>query len=280
MSPLKTILITLEESLKPISGSSSLHEAEIIMQHLMHCSRSQLYSTLAFSEIDIEKRSAIDGIIKRRGTDEPLAYILGTKYFFSKEIFVDRDVLIPRPETEVLVEVVLKNETADFCVFADIGTGSGAIAAVLLATRSSWTAVATDLSRAALRVARRNAPQRIRFVCCDMLTAFGTRGTMFDFIVCNPPYISAAEMQTLDKSVVGFEPHTALCGGVDGLDFYKILSRDLKKILKPGGRMYCEIGCDQGAAVCEIFSSENWDAVTVRNDLAGRPRVVSARSQG
>jgi release factor glutamine methyltransferase len=280
MSPLKTILINLEESLKPVSGSCSLHEAEIIMQHLLHCSRSQLYSTLAFSEIDDEKRSAIDGIIKRRRTDEPLAYILGTKYFFSKEIFVDRNVLIPRPETEVLVEVVLKNETADFCVFADIGTGSGAIAAVLLAERSSWIAVATDLSRAALRVARRNTPERIRFVCCDMLTAFGTRGARFDFIVCNPPYISAAEMQALDNSVINFEPHTALCGGADGLNFYKTLSTDLKKVLKPGGRMYCEIGFDQGDSVRELFPSENWSAVTVSKDLAGRPRVVSARSQG
>jgi release factor glutamine methyltransferase len=280
MSPLKTILITLEESLKPISGSSSLHEAEIIIQHLLHCSRSQLYSTLAFSEIDDEKRSAIGGIITRRRTDEPLAYILGTQYFFSKEIFVDGNVLIPRPETEVLVDIVLNYETADFCAFADIGTGSGAIAAVLLSERSSWTAVATDISRAALRVARHNAPQRVRFVCCDMLTAFGTRSAGFDFIVCNPPYISAAEMQTLDKSVIDFEPHTALYGGSDGLNFYRVLSTELKKVLKPGGRLYCEIGFDQSAAVREIFSTENWNAVTVRNDLAGRPRVVSAQSQG
>jgi release factor glutamine methyltransferase len=280
MSPLKTILINLEESLKPISGSCSLHEAEIILQHVLQCTRSDLYINPAFLSILENKKNEIDAIVTRRRTDEPLAYILGTKHFFSKEIFVDRNVLIPRPETEVLVEVVLKNETADFCVFADIGTGSGAIAAVLLAARSSWIAVATDLSRAALRVARRNAPQRIRFVCCDMLTAFGTRGARFDFIVCNPPYISAAEMQELDKSVRDFEPRTALCGGADGLNFYKTLSTDLKKVLRPGGRMYCEIGFDQGDAVRELFPSENWSAVTVSKDLAGRPRVVSARSHG
>jgi release factor glutamine methyltransferase len=280
MNTIHTILSRIQDAITPVSGNSGLHEAETILQHVLQCTRSDLYINPAFISILENKKNEIDAIVTRRCTDEPLAYILGTKYFFSKEIFVDGNVLIPRPESEVLVDIVLKNETDGICKFADIGTGSGAIAAVLLSERSSWTAVATDLSLAALRVAQSNTPQRIRFICCDMFTAFGTSADGFDFIVCNPPYISASEMQVLDKSVIDFEPHSALYGGPDGLNFYRVLSTESKKVLKPGGRLYCEIGFDQGDSVRKLFLSENWSAITVRNDIAGRPRVVSARSQG
>jgi release factor glutamine methyltransferase len=276
MSSINNILTRIEQSLLPISGSCSLYEAETILKHVFQCSRSELYATLSASEMPAVKLSIIDGIIQRRLADEPLAYILGSIYFYSKEIFVTKDVLIPRPETEVLVETVLNREQNRNLFFSDIGTGSGAIAGILLAQRQSWKAVATDISRVALSVARRNSPDRTHFICCDMFTSFKAKTNSFDFLVCNPPYISRQEIVGLDKSVFLFEPHSALDGGTDGMDFYRVLATEAHKFLKPGGRIYCEIGCDQGAAVREIFSSEKWKSVTIRNDLTGRPRVVMA----
>jgi release factor glutamine methyltransferase len=276
MSPVTSILTHLEQVLQPISGSTSLHEAETILQFVLNCTRSDLYSSPAFSEIPDEMLLSVEAIIAKRLVDEPLPYILGSVYFFSKEILLTRDVLIPRPETEVLVETVLKREQSEELRFADIGTGSGAIAAVLLKERPQWYGLATDISLKALAIARRNVPGHISFACVDMIGAFRPGSERFDFMVSNPPYVSEAEMAQLDNSVIQFEPHSALYGGVDGMDFYRILAADAGNVLKPGGRIYCEIGCDQGAAVGDIFEFQGWSSVEVRNDLAGRPRVVAA----
>jgi release factor glutamine methyltransferase len=219
---------------------------------------------------------SVEGIIAKRLADDPLPYILGSVYFFSKDILLTRDVLIPRTETEVLVETVLKREHSEELSFADIGTGSGAIAAILLKERPQWYGLATDISRKALAVARQNVSGHISFACVDMFGAFKPGSERFDFIVSNPPYVSEAEMAHLDNSVIQFEPHSALYGGIDGMDFYRILAADAGNVLKPGGRMYCEIGCDQGAKVSDIFEFQGWSSVEVRNDLAGRPRVVTA----
>jgi release factor glutamine methyltransferase len=278
MPSIKNTLAHIQKALQKVSGQCSLYEAEIILQQLLGCSRSELYASPRFAEIPDEMLLSIGEIINRRLSDEPLAYIIGSVYFHSTEISVTRDVLIPRPETEVLVETVLKQEQNRNLFFADIGTGSGAIAAVLLQKRQSWNAVATDISRQALAVAVRNVHDRAMLVCCDMFDALKFAAHRFDFIVCNPPYVSAKEMESLDKSVVSFEPHGALSDGNDGLDFYRVLARDAKKVLKDGGRMYCEIGCDQSKAVCEIFLSEKWDTVSIKNDLTGRPRVFTACS--
>jgi release factor glutamine methyltransferase len=143
MSRVKNSIHQLEKSLHKISGPCSLYEAETILQHVLRCSRSELYTTLISSEMSDEKRSTIDGILQRRLAEEPLAYILVSLYFYSKNILLTKDVLIPRPETEVLVETVLKQEHTGPVEFADICTGSGAIAAVLLAERPAWNAVAS-----------------------------------------------------------------------------------------------------------------------------------------
>jgi release factor glutamine methyltransferase len=276
MIAIKPILLQIQKNLEKVSGPTSLHEAETILQFVLNCSRSELYTSAAISEISGEILASIERITVRRRAGEPLTYILGSVYFYSKEIALTRDVLIPRPETEVLVETVLKHEQNGKLFFADIGTGSGAIAAVLCAERPSWTAIATDISFAALCVARRNVPEA-RFVRCDMLSALKTAGR-FGFLVCNPPYISQQEMAGLDTSVSSFEPGTALYGGVDGMDYYRVLASAARRILKPGGRIYCEIGCDQGASVCNMFLCEKWNSVTIHNDLTGRPRIVTAFS--
>jgi release factor glutamine methyltransferase len=278
MATTKSTLQRIEKALEKVCGRSSLFEAESILQDVLRCSRTELYTTFFPLQISADKTERINSIIRRRLEDEPLAYILGSVYFYSKEIVLTRDVLIPRPETEVLVETVLNQEHNETLFFADIGTGSGAIAAILLAQRPSWTAVATDISCAALGIARRNTAERTRFVCSDMLASFKPDARIFDFVVCNPPYISRKEMAELDKSVISFEPRTALFGGDDGMDFYRILAGGARNILKPGGRIFCEIGSDQAAPVCNMFLFENWHVVKVHNDLAGRTRVFTAHS--
>lgn len=276
MNSTKSILTGLAQSLEPVSGSGSLHEAEIVLEHVLDCSRSELYTALASFEMPDEMLLTIDCLVQRRLVGEPLAYVLGSVFFYSKEILVTKDVLIPRPETEILVDCILKQERKQDSRFADVCTGSGAIAAVLLKERPFWNAVATDISPAALAVARRNAPDRAGFVCSDMMNAFKSNVRAFDFLVSNPPYVSQEEIDGLDISVKEFEPLGALCGGRDGLDFYNVLAMEARSVLEPGGRIYCEIGCSQESAVRKIFSSKGWNNLRVQNDLANRPRVVTA----
>jgi release factor glutamine methyltransferase len=226
-----------------------------------------------------------------------LQYIFGKAYFYDREFFVNSDVLIPRPDTETLVETVLNNEKGDTAYFADIGTGSGIIPAILAAHRAGWAAVAVDISYEALRTAARNvssdpatgrssahvrtsatdrlssAPTNIILICCDMLSAVKPQN-QFDFIVSNPPYISSPEMKTLDESVINYEPHAALHGGEDGLDYYRMISGRAMMYLKEGGRIYLEIGHDQGESVPQIFREGGRRDIAVIKDLGGRDRVV------
>ncbi len=266
----------MERSLKPVSGEATRHEVETILQFVLKCSRSDLYTAAVAPQIPDEILLSINGIVSRRRTGEPLPYILGSVYFYSTEIIVTNEVLIPRSETEVLVERILQQEQNEKLFFADIGTGSGAISAVLLKERPLWHSLATDISPKALSVASRNVSERISFVCCDMIAAFSSSKRPFNFIVSNPPYISKKDISGLDKSVILFEPPEAIDGGNDGLDFYKILAGSAKNILSPGGRIYCEIGCDQGAAVRELFMSAFWKNISIFPDIAGRPRIVTA----
>ena len=186
-------------------------------------------------------------------------------------------VLIPRPDTEVLVEEVLGHEPLSPRRFFDCCTGSGCIAATLTEERESWHGVAADLSPAALCIAAKNCGPRVVLVCCDRLSALGGSGASgFDFIVANPPYIPAAVLPILDPSVRDFEPIMALDGGEDGLAFYRYLAEYAPKILKRGGRLYAEIGYDQGPAVEAILRDREWKAIHITKDLGGRDRVVRA----
>jgi release factor glutamine methyltransferase len=182
-------------------------------------------------------------------------------------------VLIPRPDTEVLVERVVADQPSSARCFLDLGTGSGAVAAALLHIRPLWQAVATDISLAALRTARRNLPERCGLVCADRLEALGQRAR-FDFMVTNPPYIASGE---LEESVRCFEPRLALDGGRDGLAFYRDLTADAGRCLAHEGMLYCEIGWNQREDVMALMWDRGWRDVVCTPDLAGRPRVVSAR---
>ncbi|MBN1129392.1 MAG: peptide chain release factor N(5)-glutamine methyltransferase [Chitinispirillaceae bacterium] len=268
-------LTTLREAFSSFAGEYALSEAERVLTYLLDCPRSQLYLSPA-AELPDEIAQALDGIIRRRSRDEPLAYILGSAYFFNREFVVDPSVLIPRADTEILVETVLKNESEKEVRFIDLGTGSGCIATILSSQNPSWRGVAIDHSPAAVSIARRNGKDGFSLLCCDRLTALRSAGT-FDFLVSNPPYIKSSAIGNLPKSVGTFEPLAALDGGIDGLDFYRYLAENAPLLLKSGGRIYCEIGYDQGETVPAIFTGRGWVAVNVTRDFGGHQRVMFAR---
>jgi release factor glutamine methyltransferase len=274
-----TLLRDISAKLSPSSGDLAQADAEAIIQQSLNISRTQLHTDTSIN-INDDDFSRIDAIVKRRLRGEPLQYIFGKTYFYDREFFVNSDVLIPRPDTETLVETVLNTEKGETAYFADIGTGSGIIPAILATHREGWKAIAVDISYKALRTASRNIfgddnhPNRnIILICCDMLNAIKPN-KQFDFIASNPPYISSSQMKTLGKSVISYEPHAALHGGEDGLDYYRMISRRVKMYLKDGGRIYLEIGYDQGESVPQIFWEGGWRDITVIKDLGGRDRVV------
>jgi|WetSurMetagenome_2_1015567.scaffolds.fasta_scaffold00008_73 release factor glutamine methyltransferase len=278
---LSALLRSLSQNLRPVAEGLSLSEAERILEHTLRCTRSELYLCPKRPIRDEEIRR-VDDVLLRRLTGTPLPYVLGVAHFFALDLAVTPDVLIPRPETEMLVETVLVHERASRRRFLDIGTGSGAIAAALTENRRDWTGIGVDCSRAALRIARMNCGKRdVRLLCCDMLSALKNipapaASSGFDFIVSNPPYVSADEMERLDESVRLFEPREALFGGAEGIDFYETLAAQGKNVLVKGGRLYCEIGATQSQKVTRLFGRRGWRNIGVFSDLAGRPRVVMA----
>lgn len=210
--------------------------------------------------------------IRRR----PVSQIIGKRAFWRHDFVVTGDTLDPRPETEALVEQALSEP---FKRMLDLGTGTGAIAVSILADRPASQGVATDLSEAALKVARINAERigvagRLTFLRSDWYEAVGGR---WDLIVSNPPYIAVEEMAALSPEVRDWEPHMALTDGGDGLTAYRAIAAGARAHLAPGGRLLVEIGPTQAAAVTEIFRRAGLDRVDVHPDLDGRDRVISAR---
>ncbi len=223
--------------------------------------------------------SEFDAYVARRTAREPFAYIVGRREFWSLDFEVTPDVLIPRPDSETLVEAALK---ACSCApprrIVDLGTGSGCL---LMALMSEWphaTGLAVDISPAALAVARRNADRlglssRIEFACCDFEAV---PGGPFDLAVSNPPYIPTDEIAGLQPDVASFEPKGALDGGTDGLEAYRSLARALPALLVPGGRALLEIGWTQAEQVRNILQKQGFEGFRVIKDLAGHDRIVEA----
>jgi len=217
----------------------------------------------------------------RRAAGEPAQYLTGTQEFFGLELRVTPAVLIPRPETEHLVEAALAwSETQRRPLrFLDIGTGSGAIAIAIAVNLPGVEIFAADISSAALDVARENAvrlgvSERIRFVESDLLSALGSADLPFDAILSNPPYIPSTDAATMQREVVGHEPHTALFAGMDGLDIYRRLIPAAYAALRPGGLLALEIGFGQREALVELL--DGWDNVRFVDDYAAIPRVALA----
>ncbi len=224
--------------------------------------------------------SRFDALIERRATGEPVQYIVGEAEFYGLPFRVTRDVLIPRPETEHLVEKVIEL-AAGFAAprIVDVGTGSGAIAVALAANLPPAAIAATDVSAAALAIARENSTRngvadRIRFFVGDLLAPVA--GEQFDLAVSNPPYVPEGDRDSLAVEVRGYEPAQALFAGVDGLAIYRRLISQAFAALAPGGFVVLEIGYGQQAAVRALLADAGFAQVAFAADLQGIPRVAFA----
>jgi len=266
--------------------SSAVNEADVdarvLVAHALHLDRARLISQ---SDRILEARevAAISVLAARRLKHEPVSRILGQKEFWSLPFTVTPDVLVPRPETETIIEGALDHVVRDGLRMErlrvlDIGTGSGALLLALLSELSRATGTGTDVSEAALRVAQANAAglgfeARCNFVACDMASL--VQGP-FDLVVSNPPYIAHDEIATLAPEVRDYDPMIALDGGGDGLTAYRALAADAKRLLAPAGRMFVELGAGQEAAVRTLFTNAGLNVGVARKDLAGIPRVLGA----
>ena len=217
--------------------------------------------------------------VERRANREPLQYIVGVQDFFGREFRVTPDVLIPRPETELLVEAALEIVGTRAPSICDVGTGSGCIAITLLCEIGDARAVGLDKSAAALEIARLNAENlavsnRIRFAVSDCFASLDPATEQFDLVVSNPPYVAAAMIDGLQIEVRDHEPLMALSPGPDGLSLIRRLLIEAPAFLRNGGHMIIEIGFDQGAAMPELINAEVWHLLEIRPDLQGIPRIV------
>ncbi|HIJ90060.1 MAG: peptide chain release factor N(5)-glutamine methyltransferase [Desulfobulbaceae bacterium] len=258
-------------------------EAALLLGHVLGHTRTQFFLALG-EAVSLQHLSLFEELLSRRILREPLAYIIGEQEFWSLPFTVSRNVLIPRPETEELLEQIFATVRHD-CLppgpVLDLGVGSGAITVVLARELPDRQVFGVDLSLAALGVARENIGRhqvqpRIFLLNADWLTAI-RQERRFALIVSNPPYIDAAAMSTLQPEVA-FEPHGALSGGADGLSDIRALAEQVHPVLLPGGLFFMEIGADQQEAVLKIFSSfPEYDRLQVHFDLAGLPRIFQAR---
>ena len=259
--------------------SDAQRDAALLLLHALGVSRAQMLAN-PDTELTPEQSSSFRGFIARRLTHEPIQYITGEQEFFGLPLLVTPAVLIPRPETEHLVEAVLAElDRSNPLTIADVGTGSGAIAIALADHLPSAGVFATDISPAALEIAAENAARnhvsdRIQFVETDLLEALRSEPP-FDVVVSNPPYVAFSDGKDLHPQVRDFEPATALFATGNGLDIYRRLIPQARQVLKPNGLLALEIGQGQHTAIAEFL--DGWNAVRFVLDLQEIPRVVLAR---
>jgi release factor glutamine methyltransferase len=271
---LASAIHTLEQA----SDSPRL-DAEVLLARALDLPNSYLYAHPEDVLDDAAVRRYFSAVERRRA-GSPLAYITGEKEFWSLTLAVGPGVLVPRPETELLVELALREipRQGEYCVL-DLGTGSGAIAIALASERPNCRIVATDINGAALTIARQNARQHgvanIEFLEGDWTAAVADRSFgQFDLVVSNPPYVRAGD-PVLEQ--LRYEPGSALIAGIDGLDAVRVLARDCGKLLKPNGLLILEHGADQREEVSAILAAGGWTGIECIRDHGGRPRTTSAR---
>lgn len=256
-------------------------EAGSLLGYVLGRDRSFIL-THAEDAIGEEQAERFRECVERRAQGEPLQYITANQEFFGLDFEVTKDVLIPRPETELLIETALKLLTPSADAFiCDVGTGSGCIVITLMRQLKQARAVAIDISLDALAVALRNAvrhsvAERIDFVHSDCFATLNSRELRpsFDLIVSNPPYVEEGAMADLQREVRDFEPRSALAAGADGLDIIRRLL-EASNFLKTGGYLLFEIGFNQGASVEQLFDPKVWKLLDIHKDLQGIPRTVA-----
>ena len=268
----------LDEGARALPGDEARREATLLLRHALDVPDAWLIAHRD-DAIDVAQAEAFRNLIERRARGEPVAYLTGTRGFHDIELQVAPGVLIPRPETELLVELALQRIPADAdCNVADLGTGSGAIALAIARARPQARVVATDASGAALDVARGNA-ERLRLGNVEFRQGdwyAGLAGEPFDVIVSNPPYIAEGDPH-LREGDLRFEPAAALASGADGLDAIRVIVRGAREHLRNGGWLLLEHGFDQGADVRDLLLDHGLAEVFTQNDLEGRERVTGGR---
>jgi release factor glutamine methyltransferase len=255
-------------------------EANSLLSFVLGRDRTFLISH-AEDHVSDDSLNRFQELVERRAAGEPLQYITGVQDFFGREFRVTPDVLIPRPETELLVEAALEKAGGRSAnVFlCDVGTGSGCIAVTLLAEMPGARAVAVDKSEAALEIAKLNAQNlsvidRASFLVSDCFSALDAHEYQFDVIVSNPPYVAAAVVAGLQREVRDHEPLVALSPGPDGLSIIRRLLEESPAFLKTSGHLLMEIGFDQGEAVTALVDATIWRLLEIRPDLQSIPRIV------
>jgi release factor glutamine methyltransferase len=284
---LREAIVRLESESVPSAGLA----AELLLLHVLQRDRTWIYAHPE-SLLSGDQWQNYFALVARRAAGTPVQYLTGAQEFWGLEFEVTPDVLIPRPETEHVVEVAFARMSArksETLRIADAGTGSGCLAVALAIELPRARIFATDVSAAALDVARRNAAKhsvaaRIEYLECNLLDAFLSEGTLpaaapdvaFDLIVSNPPYVALADVASLPREVRDHEPAVALFAGESGLDLYAPLIDQARDLLSPGGALVIELGYNGAEHVASLLSSEAWRDIEIANDLAGIARVASA----
>lgn len=286
----KTLLAESEAQLRAQGIDTPRLDAEVLLAHTLGINRANLFSRFS-SLLTHAEQEAFQRKLERRARREPLAYITGEREFWSLDFSVTPAVLIPRPETERLVEITLQllaqstagdDPQSSTCVL-DVGVGSGCIVIALAKELSSAEFWALDISQQALTVALNNArrhevEKRIHFLQSDLFAALNNSSQSFDLIVSNPPYIASTDFATLQPEVRDWEPQAALDGGRDGLDFYRRLVQESPAYLRPNGWLVMELGAEQYPAVRRLLQAQsNFQESFSVQDYAGLERIVVAR---
>jgi len=252
-------------------------DARILIGHALALDHAALVAAEG-QELPAEAASQIEALAARRLAHEPVARIIGEKEFWGLALKVTRAVLVPRPETETVVELALSLVDREAALrIADLGTGSGAILLALLSELPNAGGVGIDIATDALDIARGNAEElglldRADFAVCDFATVEGA----FDLVVSNPPYVASGDIAALAPEVREHDPLLALDGGPDGLGGYRTIATIAPRLLRPAGCLLVEIGIGQESAISELFTQNGLAIVAVRHDLSGIPRVLAA----
>jgi release factor glutamine methyltransferase len=273
-----TLANAIRDAASRLPGDEARLEAELLLAHALDRPRSWFYAH-AGDLLEPRDASAFADLLRRRERGEPVAHITGHRGFWSLELAVTADTLVPRPETELLVELALERlPRGEPRRVLDLGTGTGAIALAVASERPLADVTAVDASEAALALARENADEAglaLRLLHGDWFSPVA--GERFDLVASNPPYIADGDPH-LQQGDLRFEPRAALVSGPDGLDAIRTLARDAAAHLVPGGWLLVEHGYEQGAAVRALFSAAGLAAVATERDLEQRERVTLGRS--
>ena len=276
MENINSVLLKAKKYLINNSIKSASIDSEILMCDVLKKNREYLILNF-LDKMDDDKISIFNQLVERRKKREPIAYILKKKDFWKSTFYVDRNVLIPRPDTEILIEEILKNYNINQQLSVlDIGTGSGCIIISILKDRINFKGTAIDVCRNALNVAKYNAKihqleNRIKFYKSSVDNFFKGK---YDLIISNPPYINKFYLKYLERDVIGFEPNLALEGGIDGFTILKKVIKKSSSLLKIGGKLILEIGFDQKLKVIKLLKKEKYFVNKIIKDYGNNDRCV------